>query len=219
MKPFAVAATRRAAQEAVRRARPVRRLQDQDGAAPRGGGFEFVNDIFGGSIPRNFIPAVEKGIVEAAAKGFLAGFPVVDFRVILYDGSYHDVDSSEIAFKSAGPGLQEVHGTSQACTARTDHECRDHRSGNSSGDIMGNLNSRRGRIQGMDTRAARRRQGASAAGGNADLRLRPYLHDPGPRDLHMEMDHYDFVPRLIRRRSSPPPQPPAASRWKRKKSS
>ncbi|MBI4464343.1 MAG: elongation factor G, partial [Acidobacteria bacterium] len=64
---------------------------------PRGASFEFVNDIFGGAIPRNYIPAVEKGIVEAAEKGFLAGYPVVDFRVVLYDGSYHDVDSSELA--------------------------------------------------------------------------------------------------------------------------
>ena len=69
---------------------------------PRGGDFEFVNEIFGGSIPRNFIPAVEKGIQESRQKGVLAGFPTVDFRVILYDGSYHDVDSSEMAFKIAG---------------------------------------------------------------------------------------------------------------------
>ena len=69
---------------------------------PRGGKFEFVDEIFGGSIPRNFIPAVEKGIVEAAARGYLAGYPVVDFRVTLYDGSYHPVDSSEMAFKTAG---------------------------------------------------------------------------------------------------------------------
>ena len=69
---------------------------------PRGTGFEFVNDIFGGSIPRNFIPAVEKGIVESAARGYLAGYPVVDFKVILYDGSYHDVDSNELSFKMAG---------------------------------------------------------------------------------------------------------------------
>ena len=68
----------------------------------RGAGFEFVNDIFGGAIPKNFIPAVEKGIIDAASKGYLAGYPVVDFRVILYDGSYHEVDSSEIAFKLAG---------------------------------------------------------------------------------------------------------------------
>src|SRR5207245_2802960 len=68
---------------------------------PRGGKFEFANEVFGGAIPRNFIPAVEKGIVEAAANGFLAGFPVVDFKVTVYDGSYHDVDSSEMAFKLA----------------------------------------------------------------------------------------------------------------------
>ena len=66
---------------------------------PRGGEFEFVNEIFGGSIPKNFIPAVEKGIRDAAGRGYLAGFPVVDFRVILYDGSYHDVDSNDMSFK------------------------------------------------------------------------------------------------------------------------
>ena len=65
----------------------------------RGGEFEFVNDIFGGSIPKNFIPAVEKGIKDAAARGYLAGFPVVDFRVMLYDGSYHDVDSNDLSFQ------------------------------------------------------------------------------------------------------------------------
>src|SRR6516162_2632142 len=68
----------------------------------RGGNFEFVNEIFGGAIPKNFIPAVEKGIVEAAQRGFLAGYPVVDFKVVLYDGSYHDVDSNELSFKTAG---------------------------------------------------------------------------------------------------------------------
>ena len=67
---------------------------------PRGGGFEFVNDVFGGAIPRNFIPAVEKGIQESAARGYLAGYPVVDFRVTVYDGSYHDVDSNELSFKT-----------------------------------------------------------------------------------------------------------------------
>ena len=65
---------------------------------PRGGNFEFSNDTFGGSIPKNFIPAVEKGIIEAAARGFLAGYPVVHFKVSLYDGSYHDVDSNELSF-------------------------------------------------------------------------------------------------------------------------
>ncbi len=68
---------------------------------PRGGKFEFVNDIFGGSIPKNYIPAVEKGIIETAERGYLAGYPMVDFKVTVYDGSYHDVDSSELAFKLA----------------------------------------------------------------------------------------------------------------------
>ena len=68
---------------------------------PRGAKFEFANEIFGGSIPQNFIPAVEKGIIETAEKGFLAGYPMVDFKVTVYDGSYHDVDSSELAFKLA----------------------------------------------------------------------------------------------------------------------
>src|SRR5262249_19047228 len=67
----------------------------------RGEKFQFANEIFGGAIPKNFIPAVEKGIIEAAEKGFLAGYPMVDFKVTLYDGSYHDVDSSELAFKLA----------------------------------------------------------------------------------------------------------------------
>ena len=89
-------------QKAVRRSRPVRRLQNPHGAQPRGGGFEFANEVFGGAIPRNFIPAIEKGIVETAARGYLAGYPVVDFKVTVFDGSYHDVDSNELSFKTAG---------------------------------------------------------------------------------------------------------------------
>ena len=67
----------------------------------RGSGFVFANEIFGGSIPRQYIPAVEKGIRESAARGFLAGYPVVDFKITVFDGSYHDVDSNEMAFKMA----------------------------------------------------------------------------------------------------------------------
>ena len=69
---------------------------------PRGTDFEFVDDIFGGSIPRQFIPAVEKGIQDARTRGYLAGYPMVDFRVTVFDGSYHDVDSNELSFKLAG---------------------------------------------------------------------------------------------------------------------
>ena len=114
----------------------------------RGSGFEFVNEIVGGAIPRNFIPAVEKGVVEAMHEGILGRFPVVDIRVTLYDGSYHDVDSSEMAFKiaasmgfkkameQAAPALLEPIMTVEVSTL---DECM--------GAVIGDLNSRRGRIQ------------------------------------------------------------------------
>ena len=87
------------AQEADRRSRPVRRLLDSPGAAPaRREVLNSPTKFSAAPFPRNFIPAVEKGIVEAAANGFLAGFPVVDFKCTVYDGSYHDVDSSEMAY-------------------------------------------------------------------------------------------------------------------------
>ena len=69
---------------------------------PRGADFEFVDEIFGGSIPRQFIPAVEKGIQEARMRGYLAGYPMVDFRATVFDGSFHPVDSNELSFKMAG---------------------------------------------------------------------------------------------------------------------
>ncbi len=114
----------------------------------RGAGFEFVNDIFGGAIPRNFIPAVEKGIIEAAARGYLAGYPVVDFKVILFDGSYHDVDSSEMAFKLAGSkGFKKCMEQAKPCLLEPIMNVEITVPENYSGDIMGNLNGRRGRIQ------------------------------------------------------------------------
>jgi elongation factor G len=163
---------------------------------PRGGNFEFVNDIFGGAIPRNYIPAVEKGIIEAAAQGFLAGYPVVDFKVALYDGSYHDVDSSELSFKLAArkafkaamqqakPALLEPI-MSVEVQAPVEY----------AGDLMGDINGRRGRISGMDTR------------GNTQIvraqvpmsEMLNYQNDlismtQGRASFTMEFDHYDFVP-------------------------
>ena len=95
---------------------------------PRGGEFEFVNDIFGGAIPKNYIPAIEKGIKDAAARGYLAGFPVVDFRVVLYDGSYHDVDSNDMSFQMAGRiAFRKAMEDCQAHIAGAHHGGRNHR--------------------------------------------------------------------------------------------
>ncbi|MDP9491485.1 MAG: elongation factor G, partial [Actinomycetota bacterium] len=114
---------------------------------PRGGDFEFVDDIYGGSIPRQYIPAVEKGIQDARKKGFLAGFPVVDFRVRLTDGQYHDVDSSEMAFKIAGSlafqeGMEKAKPTLLEPIMHVDITAPSEYVG----DLMGDLNSRRGRV-------------------------------------------------------------------------
>ena len=124
---------------------------------PRGAKFEFVNEIFGGSIPKNFIPAVEKGIVEAAANGYLAGYPMVDFRVIVYDGSYHDVDSSEMSFKlAARKAFKNAMEEAKPALLEPIMNVEIQAPVEYAGDLMGDLNSRRGRIAGMDTKGARR---------------------------------------------------------------
>src|SRR6202166_4067541 len=120
---------------------------------PRGGDFEFVHDIFGGSVPRNFIPAIEKGIVETAARGYLAGFPVVDFKAIVYDGSYHDVDSNEMSFKMAGRlACRKCMETAKPCLLEPVMKVEIEAPDEFAGTLMGDLNGRRGRVQGMETR-------------------------------------------------------------------
>jgi elongation factor G len=165
----------------------------------RGKVFEFVNDIFGGSIPRNYIPAVEKGIVEAAARGYLAGYPVVDFRVILYDGSYHDVDSNELSFKTAGriafrKAMEQAKPTLLEPVMKVEINIPDEFAGS----IMGDLNSRRGRIQGMDNKAGKTIVKAECPMAEmltygADLTSMTQ----GRGSFHMEMSHYDFVPAVF----------------------
>jgi elongation factor G len=162
----------------------------------RGKGFEFVNDIFGGAIPKNFIPAVEKGIVEAAQRGYLAGFPVVDFKVILYDGSYHDVDSNELSFKTAGriafkKAMEQAKPTLLEPIMKVEITIPDEFAGS----IMGDLNSRRGRIQGMDNKAGKTVVKAEVPMAEmltygADLTSMTQ----GRGSFNMEMSHYDFVP-------------------------
>ncbi len=119
---------------------------------PRGGGFEFVDRIVGGVIPGQYRPAVEKGIVEAMAEGVVAGYPVVDLRVSLTDGSYHTVDSSEMAFKIAGSlgfkkGVLECQPTLLEPIVNIMIEIPDEYMG----DVIGDLNSRRGKVLGMDS--------------------------------------------------------------------
>ena len=163
---------------------------------PRGSDFKFVDDIFGGSIPRNFIPAVEKGIQEARLKGFLAGYPMVDFQVELYDGQYHDVDSSEMSFKIAGSlafkdGMPKCRPTILEPIMRVEIAVPDEYAGA----VMGDLSSRRGRPQGMEPRG-------SLQVILAEVPLSEMLSYDGELtsmtgargSYHMEMDHYDEVP-------------------------
>jgi elongation factor G len=117
----------------------------------RGQDFEFEDKIFGGAIPRNFIPSVEKGILEARKKGVLAGYPVVDFKVILYDGSYHEVDSSDIAFKiAASKAFKLAMRDAKPTILEPVMSVEVYTPESYMGDIMGNLNGRRGKLQGME---------------------------------------------------------------------
>jgi elongation factor G len=166
---------------------------------PRGEQFEFVNDIFGGAIPKNFIPAVEKGIKDAAARGYLAGYPVVDFRVILYDGSYHDVDSNDLSFQMAGriafkKAMEVAKPTLLEPIMAAEITVPDEFAGT----IMGDLNSRRGRIQGMDNKAGNtvvkaEIPMAEMLSYGADLTSMTQ----GRGSFNMEMHHYDTVPAMI----------------------
>jgi elongation factor G len=119
----------------------------------RGADFEFVDDIFGGSIPRQFVPAVEKGIQDARLRGYLAGYPVVDFRVTVFDGQFHPVDSNELSFKMAG-ALAFKDGMSRARPTILEPvmNVEVYAPSEFAGDLMGDLNSRRGRISGMDSK-------------------------------------------------------------------
>jgi elongation factor G len=162
----------------------------------RGKGIEFVDDIFGGAIPKNWIPSVERGIREAAARGYLAGFPVVDFRAILYDGKYHDVDSSDIAFKIAGSlAFKEAMKQARPVLLEPVMQVEVYAPDQYSGDLMGDLSGRRGRIAGSEAR-----------GHNVIIKAQvplaemlTYANDlisktQGRASYSMEFSHYDYVP-------------------------
>jgi elongation factor G len=162
----------------------------------RGSDFEFVDDIFGGSIPRQFIPAVEKGIQDARLRGFLAGYPMVDFRATVFDGSFHAVDSNELSFKMAG-SLAFKDGMSRARPTLLEPvmDVEVYAPSDYAGDLMGDLNSRRGRIGGMDTRGASTIIRAKVPMSEM-LTYEQHLTSAtgGRGSYHMEFSHYEEVP-------------------------
>ncbi len=169
---------------------------------PRGKDFEFEDKIFGGAIPRNFIPSVEKGILEARKKGVLAGYFTVDFKVTLYDGSYHDVDSSDIAFKIAAskafklamrqakPTILEPIVSAEVYTPEA-----------YMGDIMGNLNGRRGKVLGMEQKGNMRILKALVPMSEM-LDFEPTLTSitGGRGSFLMEFSHYEEAPSHIQQK-------------------
>ena len=162
----------------------------------RGSDFEFVDDIFGGSIPRQFIPAVEKGIQETRVRGYLAGFPMVDFRVTVFDGSYHDVDSNELSFKMAGRlAFKDAMTRARPTILEPVMHVEVYTPSDYAGDLMGDLNGRRGRIAGMDTRGATTIIKAQVPMSEM-LTYEQHLTSAtgGRGSYHMEYSHYDEVP-------------------------
>ncbi|HEV3059207.1 MAG TPA: elongation factor G [Vicinamibacterales bacterium] len=163
---------------------------------PRGADFEFVDDIFGGSIPRQFIPAVEKGIQDARVRGYLAGYPMVDFRVTVFDGSYHDVDSNELSFKLAGSlAFKDAMTRARPTILEPIMNVEVYAPSDFAGDLMGDLNGRRGRIGGMDTRGATTVIKAQVPMAEM-LTYEQHLTSAtgGRGSYHMEYSHYDEVP-------------------------
>jgi elongation factor G len=166
---------------------------------PRGKGIEFVDDVFGGAIPKNWIPSVEKGVRDSAERGYLAGFPVVDFRVSLYDGKYHDVDSSDMAFKIAGSlAFKEAMKQARPALLEPIMQVEVYAPDQYSGDLMGHLSGRRGKISGSEARA-----------GNVVIKalvpfseMLSYANElisltQGRGSYSMEFSHYDYVPNEI----------------------
>ena len=186
----------RPAQEADRRPRPVRRLQDPDGAAAARQRFRVRRRDLRRLDPAQFIPAVEKGIQESRLRGYLAGYPVVDFRVVLYDGQYHDVDSNELSFKTAG-WLAFKDGMSKARPTLLEPimNVEVYAPSDYAGDLMGDLNGRRGRIGGMEPRGlmtAIKAQVPMAEMLTYEQHLTSVTGGRG--SYHMEFSHYDEVP-------------------------
>lgn len=165
----------------------------------RGKGFEFVNKIVGGVVPKEYIPAVENGIIEAMQNGVLAGYPLIDIRATLYDGSYHDVDSSEMAFKIAGSmALKAAKSKCQPVLLEPIAKVEVTVPEEYMGDVMGDINSRRGRVEGMEARGGGQVIRAMVPLANMfgyvnTLRSRTQ----GRGTFVMQFDHYEEVPKNV----------------------
>jgi elongation factor G len=164
-----------------------------------GAGFEFVDAIKGGAIPREYIPAVEKGIREATDNGALAGYPVVDVKVTLFDGSYHDVDSSEIAFKIAGSmAFKEATRKAHPVLLEPIMSVEVVVPEDFMGEVIGDINSRRGKVLGLDSRPA-----AQAINARVPLaQMFGYATDvrsmtQGRATYTMQFSHYEPVPAAV----------------------
>ncbi len=163
---------------------------------PAGKGFEFVDQIVGGAIPRNYIPAVEKGVREAMAGGYLAGYPMVDVRVTLYDGSYHDVDSSDMAFKiAASMGFKNAVEKAKPVLLEPIMNMEISVPDECMGDVIGDLNSRRGKVLGMDTKGHTQVIKARVPMSEV-LKYAPDLRSitSGRGEFQMEFAHYEELP-------------------------
>ena len=169
---------------------------------PRGKDFEFEDKIFGGAIPRNFIPSVEKGMLDSRKKGVLAGYPVVDFKVILYDGSYHDVDSSDIAFKiAAAKAFKKAMKEAKPTILEPVMNVEVYTPEAYMGDIMGSLNGRRGKVQGMEQKGTMRVLKAVVPMSEM-LDFEPTLTSitGGRGSFAMEFSHYEEAPSHIQQK-------------------
>jgi len=167
---------------------------------PRNGGYEFVDKIVGGVIPRQYIPAVEKGVIEAMHEGVLAGYPMVDIKVTLYDGSYHSVDSSELAFKIAGSlafkkAAQEAKPVLLEPIMKVEVIVPD----DTLGTVIGDLNARRGKVQGVEPQAGGNQKILALVPMAEMLTYANQLQSiTSARGLYsMEFSHYDEVPTHI----------------------
>ena len=166
---------------------------------PRGSDFQFEDDIFGGAIPRQFVPAVEKGIQDARVRGFLAGYPMVDFKATVFDGSYHAVDSNELSFKLAGSlAFKDAMTRARPTILEPVMQVEVYTPSDFAGDLMGDLNGRRGRIAGMDTRGAMTVIKAQVPMAEM-LTYEQHLTSAtgGRGSYHMEYSHYEEVPHSL----------------------